>query len=865
MVSSAPSPQGTPSRPPSRQSTRIITPLRTDPNFIRPNKDSRKSLTAPSSSHRSGDQESDVSDEESTASVISKRPNPKRPALPPKPTNKRKRSVAGSQPTSTAPASQDIMDITQDSNEENRKVKKTRKPRAKKDAEHGIDDIAVYFHKPVFAEGEDETGEPMYYRCKWCDVTYKKSDGTRGNLVTHRDGSLTRAACPNRADAISDGAKLPLTAKEIHAKSVADAKGAMKKFVQISKYDTKTFNQIVVMWLIRNSLPWSRIEDLLLRVAFTYLRSGIKLNSRVWAATEAHKLYCNLQGQVVRMLNDLGSKITLIHDVWTKGNRHAFMGISAAYITANWKFKIVHLGLKYIAWTHKGSFLAIPFANIITKANLHTKITQTTDSGSNNRTMAAEVDRLILEKTDVDLNLAKNHIRCVCHKIALILNAGLKAMTLGHDGLTKPKGDTLGYVPGLISIAEESEEIEVTDRFEEEGVGIVGQGPSVDDGDGDSEAEEEPIGASSGNQIVDTLAKVDFVIQKITASSAKRSEFATFSKELQHDGPSLIAGYGIRWNIKYESRKRAYKGRFVINKLIYNKRERQDREGGKNFFQDKEITRSDWELVKHLNEILGEFYTLTKKMEGDISSAGMILAEYRCMKSFLEKRMNSPAEVDFRTMFRKMIQKTDQYLDEALACDAILLATVWFPENVVYTQTLIQHEFNRIKLEYEANSAPKQPAPSPPKSSKEHRLMEAEAVDFSPDTVDPTSADELSIYLSGKYKWPKENADDPLTWWKAHTREFPVLSLLARDYLACCATSASVERCFSAAADTCRPDRGSMASRTIKRCVSSHQWLVQGVKPEGGFEAAQAIITQTELNYAAEKIKHIPQKENLDD
>ncbi|POV99912.1 hypothetical protein PSTT_13485, partial [Puccinia striiformis] len=48
MVLSAPSPRGTPSRPPSRQSTRIITPSRTDPNFIRPNKDSRKSLTATS-------------------------------------------------------------------------------------------------------------------------------------------------------------------------------------------------------------------------------------------------------------------------------------------------------------------------------------------------------------------------------------------------------------------------------------------------------------------------------------------------------------------------------------------------------------------------------------------------------------------------------------------------------------------------------------------------------------------------------------------------------------------------------------------------------------------------------------------------
>ncbi|KNE95416.1 hypothetical protein PSTG_11269 [Puccinia striiformis f. sp. tritici PST-78] len=244
---------------------------------------------------------------------------------------------------------------------------------------------------------------------------------------------ITPSTCP--------GAKLPLTSKEILAKLVADAQGAMKKFVWTAKYITKMFNQIIVMWLIRNSLPWSRIEDLVLRVAFTYVRQGVKLNSCVWAATEAHTLYCNLQGQVIRMLNNLGSKVTLIHEVWTtKGNHHPFMGISAAYVTADWKFNIVHLGLKYIAWTHKGSFLAVPFANIITKANRHTKITQTTDSGSNNRTMAAEVEHLILEKNKVNLNMVGNSIQCVCHKIALILNAGLKAIDIGNNGLSSNDG-----------------------------------------------------------------------------------------------------------------------------------------------------------------------------------------------------------------------------------------------------------------------------------------------------------------------------------------------------------------------------------------------------------------------------------------
>ncbi|KAH9450820.1 hypothetical protein Pst134EB_018331 [Puccinia striiformis f. sp. tritici] len=128
MVSSAPSPQGTPSRPPSRQSTRIITPSQTDPNFIRPNKDSRKSLTAISRTSSvqtdNKDSEDPDSDTESNVAVNLKRPCPKRPAPPTKPTNKRKRSTAGSQPTSNTAASQDIMDITQDSDEENTKVKK---------------------------------------------------------------------------------------------------------------------------------------------------------------------------------------------------------------------------------------------------------------------------------------------------------------------------------------------------------------------------------------------------------------------------------------------------------------------------------------------------------------------------------------------------------------------------------------------------------------------------------------------------------------------------------------------------------------------------------------------------------------------
>jgi hypothetical protein len=52
------------------------------------------------------------------------------------------------------------------------------------------------------------------------------------------------------------------------------------------------------------------------------------------------------------------------------------MGIAFAYVSENWTYEVCHLGLKYIAWTHQGKYLAIPFSNIIIKYCLEDKISQ---------------------------------------------------------------------------------------------------------------------------------------------------------------------------------------------------------------------------------------------------------------------------------------------------------------------------------------------------------------------------------------------------------------------------------------------------------------------------------------------------------
>ncbi|POW06321.1 hypothetical protein PSHT_10421 [Puccinia striiformis] len=587
------------------------------------------------------------------------------------------------------------------------------------------------------------------YECKWCRHVYKKSEGTSCNLKKHRDGNHTRRPCPNRSDAVAAGCKLPITSQELDKLDVTHHQGTMTEYLKTKAFDLKVFNQLLVMWLVRFSLPWSRIDDFLLWIAFNYVRRGVDLYSRTWAATEAHRLYLNLQAKVVTTLQDLGSKFTLIHDVWTtKGNRHAFLGISVSYITEDWKFVICHLGMKL---THHFYF---PSTYILA---------QTTDSGSNNFTMATEIDRLILKKTGVDLNLAENHIP--------------------REELLESRKSTLGFVPGLSSVAEESHDVEPTDTYVPEDVDLGNNPLEADDFNNNDPADPliEDQSPQNKNSIGGILKKVDFIIQRITSSAAKRFEYTTWSKNLKINGLSLIAGYGIRWNIKFQSRERAYKGQMVIAKLLELENHRQKREGGPNYFSNLDITLSEWEVVNQLNETL----------------------------------------------------------------------SAWFPSYYTYTEELLRSLFNSKKAEIEATKEPA-PAPEKQKKDKSRRTVNHE-FDFFPETVEAPVADELSVYLGGIYKLHSDHVKESLEWWKEHCQEFPILALLARDYLACCATSASVERCFSAAADTCSSDRGSLAARTIERCVSSHQWLAQGIKPDGDFQTAQQIITLANQQMEREK------------
>ena len=91
-------------------------------------------------------------------------------------------------------------------------------------------------------------------------------------------------------------------------------------------------------------------------------------------------------------------------------------------------------------------------------------LAQTTDSASSNNTMASRIFNILAEKKGTntfDWRPESMHIHCFCHKIALIVNAGLAELGIVAPPPAKIKESILGtfpYADNMETILEEDDQ-----------------------------------------------------------------------------------------------------------------------------------------------------------------------------------------------------------------------------------------------------------------------------------------------------------------------------------------------------------------------------------------------------------------------
>jgi hypothetical protein len=78
-------------------------------------------------------------------------------------------------------------------------------------------------------------------------------------------------------------------------------------------------------------------------------------------------------------------------------------------------------------------------------------------------------------------------------------------------------------------------------------------------------------------------------------------------------------------------------------------------------------------------------------MEGNYSLACLMIWEYKSLVDFPRESSDLASKTELKLMLRTMISKTNNYLEEALDCETILLSTILNPS---YRLLMFQHWFS---------------------------------------------------------------------------------------------------------------------------------------------------------------------------
>ncbi|PLW23859.1 hypothetical protein PCASD_14712 [Puccinia coronata f. sp. avenae] len=422
-------------------------------------------------------------------------------------------------------------------------------------------------------------------------------------------------------------------------------------------------------------------------------------------------------------------------------------------------------------------------------------LAQTTDSGSNNNTMASAMYGLLNdnrpEKQSSNAELldpASMHICCFCHKIALIVNAGLESLSLKTLPPSKAKESILGFFPVLGTLAEEEEKNDpavTTDKNKTVGATInVEETVDSDYGNADNEGsdagsevseKESNDGhidvASNANclkhaktlRLKDLTQKLDVVIKQITRLSAQRANFERTAKNMNIKVAPLIAGYGIRWNIKYQSYRKAIDAREVIDRLL--KDDQEANQAGN--FSDVMFLPRDWKEIDNLNCELEVFVKLTAEMEGNHPTGAHVIPKYLTLKEQLQEKKKRAKETDTLCEVKDCINLLDRRFQ-------------LYKEQHSMTKKKPVHDSEVVEIER-------------PVASESQSLIARLASQG--ETQPAPLKDEVQIFLKAKKRFSVDaigRKETPLKWWKANSMTYPALSRMARAYLGASGSSCSV-------------------------------------------------------------------------
>ncbi|CAB4413278.1 unnamed protein product [Rhizophagus irregularis] len=180
-------------------------------------------------------------------------------------------------------------------------------------------------------------------------------------------------------------------------------------------YSKETFKKFIIRWIVKNDLPFTCVESEDFRNMISLLRKDAFIPS---ADTIKNYIMTSFNDNQKKLLL-FYSKISFTIDAWTSSNNFSFLGITAHWVTENWKLKSFLLDFIKLEGPHSGANIKDAFLKSLKNFNIESKILGvTTDNASSNITFLKAVESDLSQRY-IYYDSNDKHVRCLAHVINL--------------------------------------------------------------------------------------------------------------------------------------------------------------------------------------------------------------------------------------------------------------------------------------------------------------------------------------------------------------------------------------------------------------------------------------------------------------
>jgi hypothetical protein len=362
-----------------------------------------------------------------------------------------------------------------------------------------------------------------------------------------------------------------------------------------------------------------------------------------------------------------------------------------------------------------------------------------------------------------------------------------------------------------------------------------------------AEREEDELDEGQSHLAQFPLSKIQSQIRKIRKSDAQFRGFKAIATSMGFSSPRMPKiDVATRWN-----------STFLMLDTAIEYREVHDVHCDIQKWTLLKLSDDEWLMMQRLKNCLKPYFEATLQASGSsylTVSRSVVLYEYLLNRNKMNVDLLKTQEIinsRLITAMNKGHHKLVKYYDR-MAVITILCTVLdpkkglkifsdfkWNIDWIAGVRIHLSDAFSYYSSEAEANLAPRTSpidvvdhfdnSCSSAKTGDIDTFLASLANSSAGNTVTPSNDLEMERYLENT----PLRKDDPtyelstLEWWKCQKHIYPVLSLMARDYLSVQATSVPCEELFSSGVDLVTPDRNRLKEDSITACMSLKYWLKQ--------------------------------------